>query len=107
MTSKFAIIMLWAHTDSPGRATAGVLLGFLVNPKARDSTDADFARLVRRVNGVIRLADVRHERLRGPFPRVEHLRKTGLSLKYEASAPNRQRPPENRVMYGVLFGEGV
>ena len=107
MTSKFAIIMLWAHTDSPGRATAGVSLGFLVNPKARDSTDADFARLVRRVNGVIRPANVRHERLCGPFPRAEYLREAGVGFKNKALTSNRQRPPENRVMYGVLFGEGV
>ena len=107
MIAKFTIIPPFTHTATPGRVTAGVSLGFLVNPKARDSTDASLARLVRRVNGVIRLADVRHERLRGPFPCVEHIREACVRLKDEAPAANRQRPPEDRVMYGVVYGRGV
>ena len=107
MTSAFAIIPLVAHVTAPGRGTAGFLHGVLVCSNERASANADPTWLVRRAKGVIRLSDVRHERLRRPFPRVEHLRETGVRLKNEAPASNRQRPPENRVAYGVVYGRGA
>ena len=104
---KSISILLFAHTAAPGRATAGFLQDFLVCLNERDSDNADTAWLVRCANGVFRRADVRHKWLCGPFPRVEHLREACVRLKDEASAANRQRPPKNRIVYGVVYGGGV
>ena len=98
MSGKFAIILLYAHITAPGCVTAGFSHGFLVGSDARASANADSARLVRCANGLICFAGVRHERLGRPFPRVEHFREAGVGLKNEASATNRQRPPEYFVL---------
>ncbi len=107
MSATPATIPRFAHTAAPGRATAGFSHGFKVSSNARASADANFARLVRRANGVTCPADVRYEWLCRPFPHVEHLREAGVGLKNEASATNRQRPSDNLVGFGGSSGRGV
>ena len=91
----------------PGRVIAGVSMVFLVCSNMSVSADGRLPWLVRRANRVIRPAYVRNERLRGSFPRVEHLPEARVCLKNEASAAKRQRPSEHRVTFGVPPGGGV
>ena len=69
--------------------------------------DSHLARLVRRTERIVLWPDVRHKGFGRPFSRAEHLVEAGISLEDEATAANRQRPPEHRVMFEFLYGRSV
>ena len=98
---------LRTHIATPGHVSAGFSFGFIYCTGRDSLADCCLTRPVRCADGVIGLAEVRHEGLRRTFPGIKHFREAGIGLEDEASASYRQRAPEYLVLCLQSYRRGV